>query len=167
MLFRSGHALVYPDGSRSERNPHEEKYYTNNEQILVDYLNDKITPFTWDKLYRTDICKGYHYPEGIQRGEDGIGSLSTLTQVNKLVVIPDSIGLYFMNPEGLTWGSLPPVTNTEDHIGRLEKILGDRLKNPKIAEAFVVAQGMVILLNAQQALLIGGDHSGDSKYVVL
>ncbi|MDO5749643.1 MAG: glycosyltransferase family A protein [Rothia sp. (in: high G+C Gram-positive bacteria)] len=158
-VVAAGHSMLYPDGSERDRSPQNEKYYGDNEQILVDYLNDQITPFTWDKIYRTDVCRGYHYPQNVQRGDDGVGSLSLLTNVSQMAIIRESLYVYRVNASGLTWGSLPPVTNTEDHIGHLERILGDRLHNPRIASAFNVARAMVILLNAQQALLIGGTQA--------
>ena len=79
----------------------------SGDDALARVLSSRIAPFAWDKIFRRAPLKDIRFPL-FNRVEDAGYIIAACTVSRALKVIPDSLNLYSVNPESITWGSTPP-----------------------------------------------------------
>lgn len=144
------HDTVAPDGSQHTRSPGSPGILTGH-NAMIDLMTDHLTPFAWDKLFRRSTMKGLKFPI-VNRTEDAGYSIPAFQRSRKIRVIEDSLHLYSVNPQSITWGSVPPVEEMYKFMRYLETTTGAHRGNRVEKNAFSTSWVITFLNGAQAAL---------------
>ncbi|WP_272878903.1 glycosyltransferase family 2 protein [Rothia nasimurium] len=114
------HSVLYPNGESRYRLRGEAGTFSGQEAMLR-LLRDETTPYAWDKIFRRAAVQGLEFPI-VNRVEDAAYAVAAYQQVRKVRVIDTSLVLYSVNPQSITWGSVPPVSEINRYIQYLKDV---------------------------------------------
>ena len=150
------HHVVYPDGETRYRLRGATGTHTGHEAMLL-LMRDETTPYFWDKIFRRQAVTGLTIPD-INRIEDAAYTVAAYRQVNKVRIIADSLIRYSVNPQSITWGSVPPVADMSRYVIYLKDTTGAHLGSPAEQVALATSWVGIFLNGAQSALRLRPDH---------
>ena len=155
-----GHTIARADGSTMDRPQNSPGTYTGHD-ITINYLQDRFTGFTPDKIFRAFLFSSVRFAADIHRAEDALAVFECLMQAQKLAVIPDCLYMYYMGTEGLTWGRVTPVEESIRHTRYMRQVGAPLLSTKEGRRALNTSSVTTYLNNVQQALMsTSGDASG-------
>jgi hypothetical protein len=149
-----GHTLVHATGGNRDRFRTPAGVYTG-EQAVLGLLEDRFTPYVWDKLVRASLFDDLRFPEDIHRAEDAVLSMGVYAGARRAVVISTSLYEYTVDPGSLTWGRVTPVEQSDLLMDHLRRAAGEATTTPAGRRAYDVSRVLTYLNNAQQALFSG------------
>lgn len=144
------HTMVYPDGTQRVRRRGCPGTFTG-EQMLCQLLEDRTTPYAWDKIYRASALQGVRFPI-INRVEDAGFNIAAYPQVRKVRVIDEPLHRYSVNASSITWGSVPPLAQSWAFIEHMKAATGWERGTAAEQDALATAW-VLIFLNSSQAAL--------------
>ena len=157
-----GHTIHRADGSTLNRPQNSPGTYTGRD-IAINYLQDRFTGFTPDKIFRASLFSSVRFATDIHRAEDALAVFQCLMQAKTLEVIPDCLYVYYMGAEGLTWGRVTPVEESIRHTRYMRQAGAELLSTKEGRRALNTSSAVTYLNNAQQALM---SDSADSAAVI-
>ena len=157
-----GHALVGADGTFQTRTGLPHGVFTGT-QAAVLLMEDRLTPFIWNKLFRASLFDQVQFASGVHRGEDALIVLRTTRAANRVSTTDKVLYDYSVDAGGLTWGRVAPVEESDRLMELMAEAAGPLLDSKPGARAYAVAWTITYVNNAQQAL-VSGDSS--SRHVV-
>ncbi len=116
-----GHTIVLPDGNRRDRGSAASGTMTGL-QAAVAAFGDQITPFVWDKMFRHSALEGIRFATDVHRGEDTIFVIEALAACRDVRIIDDPLNVYYVSAGSLTWGRVPPLTESDAAAKRFEQV---------------------------------------------
>ncbi|GGH66071.1 glycosyltransferase family 2 protein [Rothia aerolata] len=150
------HDVVYPDGERRFRLRGETGELSGHEAMLR-LLRDETTPYVWDKIFRRDVVEGLEFIE-VNRAEDAVYTVTAYRQVRAVRFIDDSLVLYSVNPQSITWGSVPPVGEMYRFVELLKEATGAHQGNAAEQKALATYWVLAFLNGAQSALRLNPEN---------
>lgn len=150
------HETVSPDGSLQQRPAGQPSTLTGHDAMLK-LMNDHLTPFAWDKIFRKSTMGDLKFPI-VNRTEDAGYSIPAFQRSRKVRIIEDSLHLYSVNPQSITWGSVPPTKEMYKFMKYLETITGTNNGNRSEKNAFSTSWSITFLNGAQAALRLQPDN---------
>ena len=82
-------------------------------EAALRLLADTLTPYVWDKLFKASLFDDVRFTTDIRRAEDALVVLETLTRARSVVVIDDPLYDYTVDTDGLTWGQVTPIEESD------------------------------------------------------
>ena len=149
-LVVAAHDVAYQDGAHRYRQYTSPGVYDKYRAQKMA-LQFKLTPFAWDKLFRSSTVGSLRFP-AINRVEDAGFSIPFMGQVKQIRVIPDSLYLYSVNPQSITWGSVPPISETYKFMSHIKETTCAHNGSEAQKNAFAVTWVVNWLNSAQSAL---------------
>ncbi|WP_272878985.1 glycosyltransferase family 2 protein [Rothia nasimurium] len=150
------HSVLYPDGESRYRLRGKAGTYTG-QQAMLKLLRDETTPYAWDKIFRRTAVHGLEFPI-VNRVEDAAYAVAAYQQVRKVRVIDTSLVLYSVNPQSITWGSVPPIPEINRYIDYLKNTTGAHRGTSAEQVALATSWVGAYLNGAQSALRLRPDH---------
>lgn len=150
------HDVVYPDGTSRYRLRGSTGNYQGHDAMLK-LLRDETTPYAWDKIFRRSTFDGLTFPS-INRIEDAAYLVVAYQRAHTVVVIPDSLVLYSVNPESITWGSVPPIDEMYKYVEYLKDTTHAHRGSSAEQAALAVSWVGAFLNGAQSALRLQPDN---------
>lgn len=144
------HDVLYPDGTHRYRSLGRPGRYTGN-QAMALLMKDEMTPYAWDKLFRSSSIRGLEFPL-LNRVEDAGFSIAAYERAREVVCIEDSLHLYSVNPQSITWGSVPPILESYRFVEFLKETTRAHEGSPSEKNALAAAWILTFLNSAQAAL---------------
>lgn len=144
------HDIYYPDGSTQYRLMGEVGTFSGDD-ALARVLSSRIAPFAWDKIFRRAPLKDIQFPL-FNRVEDAGYSIAACTVARALKVIPDSLNLYSVNPESITWGSTPPFEDLVAFMDYVDATVGFPHVSRKVQSALAISR-IINFVNSGNSVL--------------
>lgn len=152
------HTLVQVDGSRRERGP-SVLGRASGRTSMVTLLNDRLTPYLWDKLFRHSIVRGTRFPEGIHRAEDGLFCLAAMSQAREVVSLKTVGYHYYVSAGSLTWGRVSSISESRSLMDHMAKALSGFRDDREVQRGLTVSHVLTFLNTANQAIqVLSGDQ---------
>lgn len=150
------HDVVYEDGTTRRRERGRKGTFSGHEAMLA-LLRDEMTPYAWDKIFRRSAVQNLKFPV-VNRTEDAGYSLKVYKQARTVRVIDDSLVLYSVNPQSITWGSVPPVAEMYKFVEYLKEVTGAHQGNDNEQNALANYWSLTFLNGAQSALRLNPEN---------
>ena len=150
-----GHTLIDPNTGRTPRRRFPLGAF-RGEEAALKLLEDRMTPYLWDKIFRTSTIAKTRFPHDIHRAEDAYFVTAAFTNAQQVVTISDFLYDYTVDAGGLTWGRITPVDESVRLVAYLRDAAGGLTSSPRGRKAMSTSHVLTFLNNAQQALIVGG-----------
>lgn len=144
------HDILLPDGTNRYRVRGEPGSYTGNE-MMIKLMEDRATPYVWDKIFRLNIIKDAEFPD-VNRLEDFGFTAGAFQKSRNIVFLDDSLYLYTVNSKLITWSSVPPIEESYKFLDEIKKNTAAHTGSPAEQNAFAVTWVLTFLNSAQAAL---------------
>ena len=144
------HDIYYPDGSTQYRLMGEDGTFSGDD-ALARVLSSRIAPFAWDKIFRRTTLKDIRFPL-FNRVEDAGYSIAACTVARALKIIPDSLNLYSVNPESITWGSTPPFEDLVAFMDYVDATVDAPHAGKKVRTALAISR-IINFVNSGNSIL--------------
>ena len=144
------HDIYYPDGTTQYRLMGEAGTFSGDD-ALARVLSSRIAPFAWDKIFRRATLKDIRFPL-FNRVEDAGYIIAACTVSCALKVIPDSLNLYSVNPESITWGSTPPFEDLVAFMDYVDATVDAPHAGKKVRTALAVSR-IINFVNSGNSIL--------------
>ena len=148
----AGHVVVRPDGSQAPRHSRFLGECTG-EQAMRHAMSDRLTPFTWDKLYRASLFAGVRYPVGSTRFEDMTVNIILYPRARKIRSVERPLHRYYISAQSLTWGRIPTRSDTDLALRDLDALLPQRLRSGSNGRFYASMRLLITLITAQSAIM--------------
>lgn len=152
-LVVCAHEIVQADGTRRVRMPSCGQLVVPGREAALIMLENDITPFLWDKLFRRTLLGNSPFPTGIHRGEDAVVVLRACLAASIVHVVGDALYIYHVSPTSLTWGRVAPIEETDRLAATLRDTAHPVLGGPRARRALEVSNALVYINSAHQAIL--------------
>lgn len=116
-----GHSIVLPDGKRRDRGSAIIGELSGHDAAVAAF-SDRITPFVWDKMFRRSVLSGVRFATDVHRGEDTIFVIEALAACRRVCVVDDALNVYYVSAGSLTWGRVPPLSESDAAAKRFERV---------------------------------------------
>ena len=148
----AGHIVVRPDGSEA---PRHSRFLgeCSGEQAMRYAMADRLTPFTWDKLYRASLFKGVRYPVGSTRFEDMTVNIILYPRARKIRSVELPLHRYHISAQSLTWGRIPTRSDTDLALSDLDALLPQRFRSGSNGRFYASMRLLITLITAQSAIM--------------
>ena len=158
-IVAGSHTLVSIDGSTQQRLwPMPEQ--ASGEQAAVALLQDQITPYVWDKLFRAEILRQLSFDDRIRRAEDALYTFEACALAAKFAATKAPVYRYRVDPNSLTWGNLVEVTESDKLVEAFADVAAQRLqRSSTLHSALAAARLLTYVNNAHQALVNSANES--------
>jgi glycosyltransferase involved in cell wall biosynthesis len=126
-------------------------------------LQDRISCFPWDKLYRRKLFDRLRFPEGILFEDMVITTLLCLS-ADKVRLVPETSYLYYTRADSQTWKDLPPTIDLQRALAFLYSGMGGVASDHDMTMALLRRKFLMTLHLAARALLLhrGGSQAADT-----
>ncbi|WP_455834819.1 glycosyltransferase family 2 protein [Pseudarthrobacter siccitolerans] len=148
----AGHLVVRPDGSETPRHSHFVGE-CSGEQAVRHAMADRLTPFTWDKLYRRALFEGVRYPVGSTRFEDMTVNIILYPRARTIRSVKRPVHRYYISAQSLTWGRIPTRADTDLALRDLDELLPHRFRSGTNARFYASMRLLITLITAQSAIM--------------
>lgn len=148
----AGHLVVRPDGSETPRHSHFVGECTG-EQAMRHAMADRLTPFTWDKLYRASLFDGVRYPVGSTRFEDMTVNIILYPRARKIRSLERPLHRYYISAQSLTWGRIPTRADTDLALRDLDELLPLKFRAGSNGRFYASMRLLITLITAQSAIM--------------
>ncbi|WP_129360388.1 MULTISPECIES: glycosyltransferase family 2 protein [Micrococcaceae] len=144
------HDVLYPDGTHRYRVRGTTGIFTGR-QAMINLMRDQLTPYAWDKIFRVSSLEDLEFPL-LNRVEDSGFSIAAYQRAREVVYIQDSLHLYSVNPKSITWGSVPPISESYRFMEFLKERTQAHRGSYREKNALAAAWILTFLNSAQAAL---------------
>ncbi|MDO4883364.1 MAG: glycosyltransferase family 2 protein [Rothia sp. (in: high G+C Gram-positive bacteria)] len=155
-----GHALVDPHKGRTIRVRFPIGTFTGKDSALK-LLEDRMTPYLWDKIFQAHTVNGIRFPQDIHRAEDAYFVVAAFARAQRVVTTDEALYDYTVDAGGLTWGRITPVDESVRLVAYLRDAVNNIAPTPRKRKAISTSHTLTFLNNAQQALIVGGPDAED------
>ena len=155
-----GHTLIDPNTGHTPRRRFPLGAF-KGEEAAFKLLEDRMTPYLWDKIFRVSTIAKTRFPHDIHRAEDAYFVTAAFTHAQQVVTISDFLYDYTVDAGGLTWGRITPVDESVRLVAYLRDAVGGLTSSPRGRKAMSTSHVLTFLNNAQQALIVGGPDAED------
>lgn len=145
------HDITYEDGSTRKRERRSQAGVLTGHEAMLALLRDEMTPYAWDKIFRRTAVQNLRFPL-VNRTEDAGYLVGVYQQARRVKIIDASLTLYSVNPQSITWGSVPPVTEMYKFVDYLKKVTGAHRGTEAERNALATYWSLTFLNGAQSAL---------------
>lgn len=150
------HDIVESDGTTRKRTRGQAGFYSG-QQAMLALLKDNLTPYAWDKIFRKATLGTIKFPI-VNRTEDAGYAIPAYQNSRKIRVISDSLHLYTVNPQSITWGSTPPIAEMYKFVEYLKQVTGAHKGTQEEQDALATGWILTFLNGAQSALRLEPDN---------
>lgn len=150
------HDVVSPDGEQRYRLRGETGTISGYEAMLR-LLRDETTPYAWDKIFRRSAVQGLEFPL-VNRVEDAGYAVAVYQRARQVRLIEESLVLYSVNPQSITWGSVPPVAEMYRFVELLKETTGAHRGTSEEQNALAACWVQAFLNGAQSALRLSPEN---------
>lgn len=147
------HTIVQVDGSRRVRTPACGAGVLSGRAAAVTLLEDRLTPYVWDKLFAREILGEQPFPQDIHRAEDAVAVLRACLAARSVRVIEDPLQVYAVSPTSLTWGRVAPLHESEKLMTAMSEIARPVLGSARGRRALRLSTVLTYLNTAHQAMI--------------
>ena len=151
-LVVAAHEIVQADGSRRLRVPAVGVVTVSGADAALLTLEDKLTPYVWDKLFRRAIIGVAPFPTSIHRAEDAIVVLTACLAARRVSVIDAAVHIYFVSPASLTWGRVAPLEESDRLMSAMRDASAPLASDPRARRALDVSTALTYLNSAHQGI---------------
>ena len=133
-------------------------------EAALRLLADTLTPYVWDKLFKASLFDDVRFTTDIRRAEDALVVLETLTRARSVVVIDDPLYDYTVDTDGLTWGQVTPIEESDRLVSAMALASRGMPDDARMRRALATSTTLTYLNNAQQAMMVDGSRAtGDLR----
>jgi len=133
-------------------------------EAALRLLADTLTPYVWDKLFKASLFDDVRFTTDIRRAEDALVVLETLTRARSVVVIDDPLYDYTVDTDGLTWGQVTPIEESDRLVSAMALASRGMPDDARVRRALATSTTLTYLNNAQQAMMVDGSRAtGDLR----
>lgn len=135
-----------------------------SQEALYLRLEEKITPYLWDKIFQKNTLSNLKFPEDISRAEDAVFVLSAISQSQKVSTTKKPLYKYSIDPDGLTWGKSTPASESKKLMEYIQYYSRPVLNTKRGQRAYEVSWVLTFLNTAQQSITSKEKNSEDNVY---
>lgn len=160
------HQVKQLDGTLRERGPQHEEAQISGKEAAFLTLEEKMTPFIWDKLFRRDVLGTEPFPLGVHRGEDAVVAIKSCLASRFVRVIPDVLHTYFVSPTSLSWGRVSNLEECDKQFSSITEVCREIAQTKRGQKALSTALCLTYLNACGQAIVqSNGDKEKAISYI--
>lgn len=144
------HDVLLPDGRHRYRSTEAPGPHSGGE-MLIKLMEDRMFPYAWGKLFRAEIAKRLTFPM-VDQVEDTGFSAAAFKTARTVAIIPDVLYLHTANKRSITWGAVPPISESYEFLEFLKNNTLAHVGTQAEQNAFSVSWVLTFLNSAQAAL---------------
>lgn len=146
------HGIVQTDGTRRVRTPYQDTPRLPGPTAALLLLEDNMTPYVWDKLFRRDLLGEAPFPTAIHRAEDTVVALHSLLAARQVRILDVPLHTYYVSATSLTWGRVTPLEESDRLSATIAEAASPLLSQPRGRRAVAVSRTLTYVNAAHQGI---------------